>query len=288
MTTLPEERRGYLGGSDSAASLGLSGWQSALELYQEKVGLAPPAMDSERFLWGRLLEPVIRQRYADLTGRTVSVPKALLRHTQHPWMVAHPDGYTDDGRVFEAKTASRADEWGEPGSDQVPMAYLIQVQHYMGVMGLNLADLAVLFNTARMEVYEIPFDAELYATIVEGELAFWNCVQTQSPPEPDWASGRVLEVVRKLFPGTTGERVFAGENEESYLATYRDAVVRRDRYADVVTNSKAHLAYFMGEAAELAFQDGSVFRRKLVNRKGYEVAPTEYMDLRLIKPKGKP
>ena len=34
-------RRTYLGGSDTAAILGLSPWKSPLELYLEKIGEAP-------------------------------------------------------------------------------------------------------------------------------------------------------------------------------------------------------------------------------------------------------
>ena len=39
----------------------------------------------------------------------------------------------------------------------------------------------------------------------------------------------------------------------------------------------------MGNAAVAAFSDGSCYRRKVVKRAGYEVAPTSYVDCRVAK-----
>jgi len=53
---------------------------------------------------------------------------------------------TDSGRLVEIKTARSADGWGEAGTDEVPQEYLIQVQHYLAVTALPVADVAVLFG----------------------------------------------------------------------------------------------------------------------------------------------
>lgn len=66
---LKARKRG-IGGSDAAAALGMSPWKTQLELYLEKRGeLMAPDIDSEAMLWGRVLEPVIRQQYAERTGK---------------------------------------------------------------------------------------------------------------------------------------------------------------------------------------------------------------------------
>src|SRR5690349_18206306 len=115
-TEFLEQRRLGIGGSDVAPILGLSKWASPLDIYLRKRGEQPEQDDNEAMLWGRALEPVIRQQYAERTGRIVRVPEAALVHPQLTFARANLDGVTDDGRVVEVKTARTAQDWGEPGS----------------------------------------------------------------------------------------------------------------------------------------------------------------------------
>lgn len=179
-----KERRLGIGGSDAAAVLGLSKWKTPYDVYADKLGLADPIPDNEAMLWGRLQEPLIRQQYADRTGRAVTVPNAPLVHPVHAFMRANLDGATDDKRVFEAKTARTAQDWGEPGTDEVPQPYLLQVQHYMAVAGFVVADVAVLIGGSDFRIYEVPADPELQEMMIEAEAAFWDRVQRRDPPEP--------------------------------------------------------------------------------------------------------
>ncbi len=56
-----------------------------------------------------LLEPLIRQRYADLTGVAVITIPTTFRSEQYPWMIANLDGIAHSrGRLFEAKNARSA------------------------------------------------------------------------------------------------------------------------------------------------------------------------------------
>lgn len=178
------ERRTGIGGSDAAAVLGLSKWKTPLEVWQEKRGEVGPQLDNEPMLWGRALEPVIRQQYAERTGRIVRVPEQIIRHPDIEFMLANLDGFTDDRRVVEIKTARTNQDWGEPGTDEVPQAYLIQVQHYLAVTGFEVADIAVLIGGSDFRMYEVPADPELQEMIVDGEAEFWKLVRDGIPPEP--------------------------------------------------------------------------------------------------------
>jgi putative phage-type endonuclease len=174
-----------LGGSDAAAALGLSPWKTRRQLWEEKTSDCPPTLDSELMLWGRLLEPVIRQQYAERTGRSVYVePYHLLRHVDYPWMIANLDGFTDDGRVLEIKTARTDRDWGEPGSVEIPLHYLLQVQHYLAIVKADWADVVVLIGGNELRIYPIPADAELKSMLISQELEFWQYVLLQKPPEP--------------------------------------------------------------------------------------------------------
>ena len=64
-----EERRQGIGGSDAAAAVGLSPWKTRLELWLEKTGQTPDREETPEMRRGTLLEPVVKQLYADATGR---------------------------------------------------------------------------------------------------------------------------------------------------------------------------------------------------------------------------
>jgi len=179
-----QDRMTGIGGSDAAAVLGLSKYKTPLQVYQEKRGEIGGIPDNEPMLWGRVLEPVIRQQYAERTGRTVRLPEGIIRHQTHPFMLATVDGITDDGRLVEVKTARTAQDWGEPGTDEVPQAYLIQVQHYLEVTALPVADVAVLIGGSDFRMYEIEADRELQGMIIDGEADFWRRVEQGIPPDP--------------------------------------------------------------------------------------------------------
>ena len=76
-----------IGGSDVAALLGISKWRTPLDVYRSKVE-EPEEVDNASMEWGRRLEPVIRQKYADTVGMMVQVPEVMFRHPLHPYTQA--------------------------------------------------------------------------------------------------------------------------------------------------------------------------------------------------------
>lgn len=178
------ERRKGIGGSDVAAILGVSPYRTALEVYLDKRGELIDQPENDAMRWGSRLEPVVRQEYSDQTGRAVLVPDHILRHDRHDFMLANLDGFTEDGRIFEAKTARSGQGWGDPGTDEVPQGYLFQVQHYMAVTGYPVADVAVLIGGSDFRIYTVEADRDLHNMLVDAEAAFWQRVVDADPPEP--------------------------------------------------------------------------------------------------------
>lgn len=279
------ERHTGLGGSDAAAALGLSPYKSALELFLEKRerrDLSAPQVSA--FRWGNLLEPVIRQEYSNVTHRVVHLPEGTLRHATFPFVLAHVDGITDDKRVFEAKTARTDQDWGKSGTDEVPHHYLLQVQHYLAVTGLLVADIAVLIGGNDFRIFEVPADQELQQMILESEVEFWSMVERGEPPSPDFDRPHVYDLVRKLYPGTDGRTLTASDDDYKSLADYRNADEFMKSYAIKVERAKAELLDSMGEASRLIFPDaGMQLQRKSIERKEYTVAAKSYIDSRFTK-----
>lgn len=179
-----EERRKGIGGSDIAAIMGLSPWKTAFRVYQEKRKEVEDWQGNTSTDWGQRLEPMIRQWYSDNTGRPVRVPEGILVHEKHPFLFASLDGFTDDKRIVEIKTARSGKGWGEPGTDEIPDYYALQVQHYMIVTGFEVSDIPVSIAGGPPELYEVPADRELQELIIEAAAAFWKQVEAGIPPEP--------------------------------------------------------------------------------------------------------
>ena len=142
-------RKNGIGGSDVSALLGISKWKSALELWLDKTGQAEDLeADNEAMEWGRIMEPVIRSHFQSVTGKKVVEVKAIMQHTEYPFMLADIDGLTEDDQgnpaVLEIKTASeyKRSEWEE----DIPTYYQTQIQHYLCVTGLEKAYVAVLIG----------------------------------------------------------------------------------------------------------------------------------------------
>jgi putative phage-type endonuclease len=276
------ERWTGLGGSDAAPALGMSPWKTPLELFLEKREHRE-APDTERMMLGRELEPVIRTLYARRTGRTVRLPSWTLRHPQYPWMIAHLDGATDDRRIFEAKNVAHDLFWGPSGSDEIPEHYHYQVQHYLAVTGFEVCDVAALIAGCELRIYTLQADREVQEALIEGEQEFWSKVQANTPPPVNYTAPNALELVRRLHPGTNGQTLIANAELEDWRRTYEHADERMKNYEHTRKGALAHMLWTMGEAARMQFGNGMQLQRKRVQRKGYTVEPTEYIDSRFTK-----
>ncbi len=273
-----------IGGSDAAAALGLSKRKTALQLYLEKRGEIPveDPVDEESIWWGRALEPIVRQKYAEVTGRVVMLPAGTLRHPAHGYMLAHVDGLIqDESRGYEGKTAFHSTGWGEEGTDEIPREYLLQVHHYLTVTQFDVWDVAVLIGR-KFQVYEVPADREMSEMLIEVEGDFMRRIREGDAPPLDYDHPTAREVVRKLYPGTNGARLVASEAAIAWRKELAQAQEAAKAANATIESMKARLLEEMGEAALLAFPDAKCYRRQITHRAGYTVQPADYVDFRLI------
>jgi putative phage-type endonuclease len=211
-----EARTKGIGGSDVAAILGLSPWKSAFQVWEEKLHLREGSAKTPEMTYGLMMEPVIRQWYSDHTGRAVRLPEKILQHSKHLFMLANLDGVTDDQRVVEIKTARSSQEWGEPETDEIPMYYRTQVEHYLIVTGFPVADVVVSFAGTMPVLYTVEADHELQEMLIDREADFWHLVETKTPPEPVTYSDMVAR-----FRKSRGELVVANDEVIDALQTLK-------------------------------------------------------------------
>jgi putative phage-type endonuclease len=175
-----------IGSSEAAILTGDAPWGSITELYAVKAGIIdPPTIDTPATEWGIRLEDVVAGWWAESTGKKVRRANQLLRHHSIPWMLASLDRrVVGENAILEVKTRRYADEeWGPAGSAEIPVHYIEQVQWQLGVTGCDVAYVAVLFAGSDPRPYEIPRDQPMIDALVELGAAFWQCVESGTPPQ---------------------------------------------------------------------------------------------------------
>jgi putative phage-type endonuclease len=241
-----EARRKGLGGSDIAGIMGLSPWKSTYQIYMDKKGRIPFEEENDQMKWGKLMEPTLRQFYSNTTGRLVRVPDGIIYHPEYPFLFANPDGITDDRRVVELKTARYNKGWGEPGTNEVPDAYALQVQHYMFVLGFDVTDVVVSIGGGYPVLYIVPADPELQALILEAGLKFWKDVQEGNEPSPVSFSDAVSKF------GLSG-KVGVVYGDDTAVTAAEELKQVEDQIGDLETQAdtlKAKLVVALGETGD--------------------------------------
>jgi putative phage-type endonuclease len=280
----PEERRTGLGGSDAAAALGLSPWQTPYDLWEQKRGLAPPLEQTEPMLWGHLLEDIIRREYAKRTGMEVRPVKELIRHPKHAWMFAHLDGKigADNRAILEVKCARTSEGWGEPDTSEVPLHYLLQIHHYLSVTAAEVCDVAVLIGGSDFRLYQVERDPEIEEHLVEGEAAFWQQVEQGVPPAPM----TLEDAVRRWGHSNAQGFTLAGVDEIEAVYQLRSLHQQKKDLLRMEEGLKLALTTALGEnGANLVHPGGELLATWKLDsgRKGYSVAPKEPSRRLLIK-----
>ena len=227
-----EVRRSGIGGSDAAAALGLSPWKSRSELYQEKISTSPPPrISNEAMTWGRKLEPLVREEFSKRSGMAVRPLRSMLQHPSYPWMLADLDGLVEDSNrgvgILEIKTSSafKAADW-EDG--KVPDHYMLQLQHYLEVCGLDFAIIAVLIGGNRLQWTQIEKDRELVEQLVELERRFWEYVLTQTPPPVDGSTACTEMLVRKFPTSSNASPLILPTDADDWIRQYWQAKTEED------------------------------------------------------------
>jgi putative phage-type endonuclease len=256
-----------LGGSDVGAVLGLSKYRSAVDVWMEKTGKEVASRDSLPLRFGQFAESFVASEYALATGLSLVTHDAAVVHSEYSYMHGHIDRFVmsddlpligDNGRmtasrILECKTANpfSQSEWGEAGSDQVPLSYLVQCVWYMMLTNIDRTDLAVLFGNADFRIYEISRDLELEQMILERAKSFWaKHVLTDTPPlatsESDY---------KTLFSKSTVNKSIEAPTETCVLIKKLKSLNEQiDHYEAEVSQIKQSIMGQMQDAEVLTFQ----------------------------------
>lgn len=196
------QRKTCITATDVAKILGVSKFGGPIDVFLEKTGQGQEIdQNAGPLKWGRRAEPMILAAYHEDVAPLVIEPPFTLRHFEaEPLIAATLDarrvlstagaaGFVaqHDGRPVDAKNIRfETPEWGEHGTDHMPLYYATQLAVQMLVTGAQYADLAVLFSGNEDRVYTLERDDAMLQAIVARCTAFWKeHVETGRPPAPD-------------------------------------------------------------------------------------------------------
>jgi putative phage-type endonuclease len=255
------DRSKYIGGSDIGAILGLSRFRSPLEVWMEKTGKETKQLDSLPLRFGSFAEEFVASEYSRATGFELIHDESIYLHPKHAFMSAHIDRFVLEGgaasstpsRILECKTANpfSSGDWGEVGSDEVPMSYLCQCIWYMAITNINRVDLAVLFGNSDFRIYEIARDLELETVILQKASLFWSDYVLKDLPPPAQSEADCQTLFKKGDPTKSIEAQPETLELSRRLALLNSEISTRE---EEISSIKQNIMNQMGEAETLTYQ----------------------------------
>ena len=246
------DRQRYLGGSDIAAILGISPWRTPLDVYLDKTEGQQAVSDEKKkiFKRGARMEPYILDLLAEETGLEIVARNHRYVDRQHSFIAAEIDAEAATGENIEAKSANQfaAKNWGEQGTDEIPVYYSAQGMHGMMITGAPATIFPVLIGSDDFRVYELQRDEEIIARIRQAEVEFWGRIQRREPPEPVNESDLL-----RLFPRSTGEEIQASDQIVGKFNQLKSLMRREKMLASDIEDLQLELKMFMRDAAVLKF-----------------------------------
>lgn len=205
---------GYITASKVSAILGLSPYDSPLSCWHKMKGNVPLEQETEDHRRGHYAEPAILAWWRDEHPEHFGFEDHpqyigtgdLQRFAATPDAFAMLDDPDVDRCLIEAKTARSMDEWGEPGTDEVPAYYLVQVLFQLHLSGIRRAYVPVWGSWFEMAEYIVDYDEVLANGIIGRCHEFWESLQANDPPPLD-NSMATFKTLKALHPAINKDEV---------------------------------------------------------------------------------
>ncbi len=249
-------RKGGIGGSDAAAILKKSKWDSPWSVWAEKTGVYRKVIEEQYLVIGKLMEPVLAKLYSMETGCDVANPGDFrIFWGEEKYQFATIDMVDDSDIIVEGKTAGggASVDW----KDGPPLGYQIQVQHQMKVMNAERARIAVLFGSPyfHFKIYEVDRNERFVDLMTRVQGEFWTLVENEIPPEID-GSEATTEVLRNL-PREEGKVIELDRDLIQEIDRQREEARRQVKFfSEVQARAENTIKSLMGDA-EVALVNGA-------------------------------
>lgn len=249
--------------------LGLSPYDSPFSLYWRKLGLIEAEPDNPATSLGRHLEPWIADQWQERHPELGMHATGTWRSTVRPWQVCNPDRLiTEAGgestiSVLEVKSSGSYDEWGDDGSDQVPLHYRTQVLWQLDTLGLTEGRIVCLFlHSRQIREYVIEWDSGDVELMRQKALEFLGRVAREDPPPLDFHKA-TNSALRQLHPAIVDDEV---EVPANWVEAYNAASAIEKEGERLRRRAENELRAALGDA-----ERGTVAGRPALKRSVFEV-----------------
>lgn len=203
-----ELRKGFIGGSDAGAVMGMNPYSSPFAVWAEKTGKVEGFAGNLTTKVGAYLEDLVAQLFTEETGKKVRRKNRVLINTDYPFACADVDRLVvGEKALLEIKTTNSFPSMKKIRGGEYPEMWYCQMVHYLAVTGLEKAYLAVLINCRDLRIFELERDEDEIAALMNAERAFCECVEAEIPPEGIDGSEATTEALGNMFPESNGETV---------------------------------------------------------------------------------
>ena len=200
-------RKGYIGGSDAAAVMGLNPYASPYSLWAEKTGRTEGFAGNLTTEVGSYLEEFVARLFERETGKKVRRYNKMMVNDEYPWACADVDRVVvGEDAILEIKTTNSLGKIKKLKKGEIPEQYYAQMVHYLAVTGKKKCYLAVLIECREFRRFELERDEDEIRALMEEECSFWRQVESNTPPAAIGieADNDTLETI---YPEATGGSV---------------------------------------------------------------------------------
>lgn len=251
-----EDRKTLITGTNLACILGLSKFGGSMSVWLEKKGKLE-VQDNEAMFSGRLFEKPILEAYSKINEIPINYADSykVIRVPDFDLLGATLDArwaYGDKRPVDAKNIRIKSSEFGEKGSDVIPIYYQTQLAVQMMACNTEYAELAVCFSGQDHYRYVLERDRSIEDAIKEKVQEWWNrYIIGNEMPEAD-ASDSCTDYIRSRFK--KAESGLIKEPTEEILETIKmrkEAAEAEKEAEKIKIELDNKIKCFMGEAESI-------------------------------------
>lgn len=199
--------------SKVAAIMGVSPWESPRSMWHKMRNELPEEAQTSVQARGHYLEPAILAWWKDQHPEIPELQgfgfEAQPQFQMDGWAAATPDGAVlelDDMGVWtgeyaalvEAKSARDLDDWGTPGTDEIPPYYLTQIYWEMHVAQVPICYVPTISRFLDFNEYVVTYDRTIGDALEQRCVEFYESLEASEPPPLD-DTVPTYDALRKLY-----------------------------------------------------------------------------------------
>lgn len=242
-------RKGYIGGSDAGAVIGLNPYKSAYTLWAEKTGKIPEFEGNLTTEVGSYLEEFIAKLFEKETGKKVRRKNRTLVNDKYPFACADVDRVVvGENAVVEIKSTNSFPAMKKLKKGEYPEQWYCQGTHYLGVGEYDRVYLAVLINCREFKWFVLDRDEGEITALMTEEEKFMKYVETDTQPPVDGTASS-SETLSTLYPESNDETVnlFAYETDLQQYMALSAQIKELEKMKDEAAN---RVKAFLGDAGK--------------------------------------